>query len=591
MIAAPLLRLRALPAFLPRSSFRGSGTLVVASALIGPAWDVVLVPTPGVSVTLGRALILLAAAMLLVEWRRAPRPLPPIPRAVGLLIGGLAALWLWIVVNVNVWGCRCAGDLAGFSELIALSALAAVVATVEPRVRSATIIAVVVGATLAAALTLAGVDGLTAGTTAWADTASRLAGPYGNPNMLAFALAPALPAGLAAWWLSGLRCRLALAAALALVGVVLVLTFSRAGLLAALVGTGVVLVARHPGGSRAQRRTIAALALLIVSAALIYPAFAEWRRSANATQLERDLRGRDDSGWDAGVQGLIGGGPAMLANPASDVLEVRTSGAQQGVSRPIGPVRADDVVDLSFEARSLAEQTRLSFGLEDNLLGNGPAHASAALAKGWRTFRLRWEPTAASPDARLYAWTRTAGKGFRLRDVTTEVQRPGAPPSKVTHPAQLQGPALARLDEEQRANESRDARSRRLGVQLSLEAFASQPLRGIGWGRFPAYSTAHSEFEDLPTHNEYLRFLAELGVLGILLLTFAGGVVVVALWRGPRDVSTLAVAGMLATGATGLVFVNGLIAPGAAFAIALAAALACAASRTTRRPPTASEAP
>ncbi len=113
----------------------------------------------------------------------------------------------------------------------------------------------------------------------------------------------------------------------------------------------------------------------------------------------------------------------------------------------------------------------------------------------------------------------------------------------------------------------------------SLSAFATDPLRGIGWGRFAAYSSRHGGYGQLPTHDEYLRFLAELGVLGALLLLLCIAVVGWATWNGAWDELGLAVLGAFVTGAVGLVFVNGLVAPAVMMPLGFAAAVACARAR------------
>jgi len=575
MTAAVVSQERALSARL--GDFRRSAAVLVLMALCGPIWNVILVALPGASLTVGRGLIALGAVLLALDARRAPRPLPAVPRAVWLLLGALAALWAWAAASAVGWGCGCAGELAGLGELVAVTALAAALATFEPRVRPALVLAIVAGAALTAIMTLAGVDGLSAGTRSPSPDLARLSGPYGNPNFLAFALAFAIPAALAACRACEPRLRIALRVALVLVAVVLLLTYSRGALLAAAAGAVVVLVLARPARSRARRQAIAGIALAAVAAAVAYPVFVQERREASSVALGEELRAQDRSGWDASTQGLIPGEPTRMSNPSPGVLAVRTDGPGRGVSRRLGPARAGGTYELRFEARAASGTSALRFGLEDNTLGNGPAVAATTLDEGWRALRLRWRPTADSPSARLYVWAPAAGDGFELRAVMTIARAPGEPDVTTAHSTALLGTRADEVQAQRERLDARDVRTRRVGVELSLDAFASQPLRGIGWGRFVAYSGAHSEFNRLPTHDEYLRFLAELGIVGVALLALAGLAVATALrGGGPLDVMGIALLGMLVTGVVGLVFVNALSIVAIAAPLGIAAALACA---------------
>jgi hypothetical protein len=73
--------------------------------------------------------------------------------------------------------------------------------------------------------------------------------------------------------------------------------------------------------------------------------------------------------------------------------------------------------------------------------------------------------------------------------------------------------SFARLEDDYPC--SRDA------ARLALAAFWDQPIRGIGWERFPEYVPPHSDRGALASHDEYLRIAAELGLVGLLLS--AGG--------------------------------------------------------------------
>jgi hypothetical protein len=452
------------------------------------------------------------------------------------------------------------------------------------------VLAIIGGAVVAALLTIAGVGGLSAGARNPSPYTTRLAGPYGNPNFLAFAIGFAVPAGIAALGVWTGRARIVLGLAVAVVAAVLLLTFSRGGLLAAAAGAVLVLVLGQRRGSRRQWLTIAALLAVGAVSALAYPTFVEQRRHATDSALKMRLRALDRSGWDAGRQGLIPGAATEMRNPTRDVLEVRADGPGRGVSRALGRARRGDSYELHFQARAVGAPRELRFGIEDNLLGNGAVAAAATFGRGWQNATVRWEAPAESPNLRMYVWTAAAGPAFQIRDVRTVARRFGGPPVTRTISPELTGNRFAELTAQLARIDARDIRSREVGVDLSWRAFRSAPVRGIGWGRFPEYSTAHSVFRDLPTHNEYLRFLAELGLVGTGLLALSGLIVAASFWRRRLDPVGLALLGMLVTGAAGLVFVNALEAPAAAAPLGLAAALACA--RPARREhPIADEAP
>ncbi len=578
MRAAAQSRAIELSDLLPRSPFRRSGAVLLITAFSGPVWNVVLLDLPTVSLTVGRGLIVLALMLLALDARRTPSPLPRIAPAVGLLLAALGLLWAWTVVSTVSWGCDCSGDVAGFSELIAVVALVALLATYEPRLCLALLLAVIGGAVLAAVLTLAGVGGLSPGAQNPSPAIDRLSGPYGNPNFLAFAVACSVPAAIAVWRLVPAAVRFVFGTSLALVATVLVLTFSRGGLLAVAAGAALVLVLGQPRGSGARRRTVAGIAVAGAVMALAYPSFADLRRDANTRTVET-APAPDRSGWDARTQGLIPGRPTEMRNRGPRVLEVSSEGPGRGVSHPLPPVPLGGAQELHFDARAVAGAGPLRFGLEDNLLGNGPVQRTAAIDGRWQTLRVRWKPTAESPSPRLYVWAPEAGAGFQIRDIVTVYTSSGGGVTSTPIATALQGAVDVSPEEARAAQEKRDVDSRLFGAELALDAFASQPVRGIGWGDFPRYATAHAErdeFRGLPTHNEYLRFLAELGIIGAALLALVGIAVARAFWRRPLDVLGVALLGMLVTGAVGLAFVNGLAVVAIASPLGFAAALACA---------------
>ncbi|MFL5831418.1 MAG: hypothetical protein ACJ76X_15995, partial [Solirubrobacteraceae bacterium] len=287
-----------------------------------PVWGVALRPA---SLTIGRALILLAAAMLSLDWYLAPRPRPRLPRAPRLLIVGIAAVWVWTAANAAAWGCgTCGGDVYGLSELAAVCVLATVICAFEPALRSALVLSVLAGATLEAVLALVGVHGLTPGTADTSAVQGRLAGTFGNPNELGIALAFGVPAGLAALRIQPARWRSGIIAALLLIVVALGWTLSRSGILAAAAGGAVVLVLIQPARSSRRRAVIAGLLTAAAVIGIGYPAFSSLRQDAESRPINPALKARDRSGWDAIRFGMVQAAGAGLANPASGELEVRT---------------------------------------------------------------------------------------------------------------------------------------------------------------------------------------------------------------------------------------------------------------------------
>ena len=557
------------------SPYRWSCGLLLACAPLAQAWKVMVVPLPGVGLTVGRILILALAAAVVVEAARGPRPLPRAGRTVAAAGGVAGALLGWIAVSAGAWGCGCSGELAGFAELVAVAVLAFAVVSLEPRVVVPLLVSAVAGALLAAALSLAG-----AGWGAAPDGGGgRLAGPLGNPNYTAFGLALAGPAALALARIASGRARQAAVAALGLLAVAVVLTLSRGGTIAFVAG---VLAAAVPGLVRAgqRRKGIALVAAVLVAGAAAYPLFAAERRDAETSAPSEYLKYIDASGWDRAQRGsLIGGGPSSFANAGPGVLEVRPAAPGQGASFRWGSAQGGREYLLTLEARAQGG-ARVAFGLEDDQVGLGPVTAVRRLGPDWRRVRLAWTPTADARYARLYAWAPDSTSPFQLRAVRIDPAEGGEP---IVVPPALRGSQF----EQERARRIRDERRRDLGsrstaARLALEAFASAPVLGIGWGDFEAYSDANAEFGRLATHDDYLRFLAELGLVGaglLLALMALIGVAAAAMARGPV---TDGLRGVLVAGAVGLVFLNGLVASQAALGLALAAG-ACLALGGLRR--------
>ena len=112
---------------------------------------------------------------------------------------------------------------------------------------------------------------------------------------------------------------------------------------------------------------------------------------------------------------------------------------------------------------------------------------------------------------------------------------------------------------------------------MALDAFASHPVQGLGLQQFHSYAAEHSRFGELATHNTYAQVLAELGLIGTLLLLVSAAILVLSLWRGrPPPLLRATLVGTVVAGTVNLVFINGLSAPGNAMPLVLAVGFAAA---------------
>jgi O-antigen ligase len=127
--------------------------------------------------------------------------------------------------------------------------------------------------------------------------------------------------------------------------------------------------------------------------------------------------------------------------------------------------------------------------------------------------------------------------------------------------------------------EARNIDTRRAGVELGVQTFWSSPLLGIGWERFPRYAAARRDFGAIPTHNEYVRFAAELGAPGAVLLLLIAVAASLGVRHHPRGPLRWGTLGLLVAGGVGLLFVNGLVFPAASAPLAVGVGLACSAIR------------
>jgi hypothetical protein len=305
-------------------------------------------------------------------------------------------------------------------------------------------------------------------------------------------------------------------------------------------------------------------------------------------QLYRSL---DHSGWDATAQGFISGQAAHMSNDAArNMLLVQSNVPRTGVSHRFGTADPDFTYTLSFSARSTRRTTaRLRFALEDNFERNGPVWTESSIGRSWRRYSLSWRPSARSPDARLYVWQPEAPVAFAIRDVRIVARSGGGERSRTHHiGVRLLGSGYTaeqrQLREITGASERYYVESRSRGARLALSAFADEPIHGIGWERFTSLSLRRLPFGPLPTHDEYLRFLAELGIGGLVLLLVLGGAAFAALRSQPPGRLRTATTGALTGAAVSLLFINGLVVPSAGLWVVVVCCVAVAGAAARRAP-------
>ena len=221
----------------------------------------------------------------------------------------------------------------------------------------------------------------------------------------------------------------------------------------------------------------------------------------------------------------------------------------------------------------------MAYALEDNIQGNGIVLRETGAAPIPRPIHLGWRPTAESKHARSYVVSRRHAVDFAIRDVELRETREGRVTSTSQLATKLLGPSSTNSDVEHRYVEAR-----RQGVELAIDAFASDPLTGIGWERFPSYADEHGDYGAVPTHDEYVRFAAELGILGILPFVVAAVLAILGLREIRDDRLRWAVIGVIATGAVGLLFVNGLERASGAIPLAVALGISWAGDAAFRAP-------
>lgn len=534
--------------------------------------------------TVGRAAALFFGALLAADLLRyRPRQFRP-SLATALLVAGYVGLCAWAFLSAATTGCNCEGKAAGLFELTAIGLLAIVALGFEPRFRGDALIASLAGLTLAAALALAGVGALNSGTVDLTQTGGRLSGTYGNANELGLAAALGLPIALAYMTVTGTAKRLALAASIAILGLTLVLTYSRGGVLAAGVGIVAFAIWEVRGSWRRVGFVLVGAAATAAVAVALYSVFEDRRESASFAVVPAVLEAlnqRDVSGWDARARGPIPNGPSQLRNGGGGI-SVRGTGGGEGASFRWGEAETGGTYVLRFRARSPVSGARLDFALADRVAAGGPV-ASARLGPGWRSFSLAWRPRSRSPHAALFLWQPHEPADFTVGDVRVLAREPGSPARVIEVPDRLRGSVYAHLHEDASALEQRYVESRLDAARLALDAFGSAPLQGIGWSTFPDYSAKRDDYGRLAAHNQYLLVAAELGLTGLAFLFLLLAAPVVAARTAPPDRAAAAAVGVLAAAAAGMVFVEVLAAPQLAVPIAIAAAVLCARWRPDAR--------
>jgi hypothetical protein len=525
--------------------------------------------------TLGRsaaiAFAVLLAADLLEERPRGLRFSPSM-----LLLGGAyVGLWAWMYVNAETVGCNCGGKAGGFTEFAFIGVLSLVAIGVAPRLRGIALISVLCGTVLAALMALAGFGSLNSGTIDLTQTGGRLSGTYGNANELGFAAALGIPIALAYRSLAGRIGQVVFGAAVLILSVTIVLSYSRGAVIAAAVGT-LALLLWEARGSRWRLILILGVAGAgVLVAGILYAAFESERRDVSFVHVSPQLKvldQRDLSGWDSRALGPIPRGPSRLSNQGESIA-VRSSRSGEGASFRWGEGRAGTSYVLSLRAKSDEERIPFNYALGD---ADRPADRTghARLGPGWRDLKLTWRPRSNSPHATLYLWQVGGPSRFSFQNV--RVTSKGEEAAAIDVPDRLEGSIYDRLQSEARRSESRYIESRLDAADLAFHAFRSEPLVGIGWSTFPEYAAEHLDYGPLAVHNQYLAMMAELGIIGLALLVMAG----VALALGLRQMTPgrpeAAALGLLAAAAAGFVFVEALPAPQLSVPIAIAAAVLCA---------------
>jgi len=548
-----------------RAPFGLSGACLALALLLASRWE----SEPSASlpqVTVGRLCISLVIALLGLDLWRARGTLRLPARSGSLLIVGLLGESAVILLSIAFRGRNSEGALSGFLELTLVAITVLVVADAHPRARLPLLMCAAIGALLG------NLDALIFGhpLVALRGGGERLAGHYGNPNLLGFAGSLAVPIFVTlAILLRRRRAVWLLGAAIILAPILL--SYSRGAILGAGAGVIASLSLTQTGGRRRLRAAVVGCLLLGTLAALAYPLYLNLRTEADFGS-NLTARAPDRSGWDPSAQGLIGLGPSGLSNPNREALRITATKAGEGASLPLGEARVHRRYLLSFAASASLRGIELAYALEDNLLGDGAVRRTILLTPTPRRVAIAWTPTRNAPHARAYIWLPLGGK------VTLSRLNFGQAKTLLKPlPTQL----LGRVDRFA-SSESHFVNSREDAAHLALDLFIQKPLTGIGWQQFTVYSATRLHYGPLATHDEYLRYAAELGLPGLLFLFLIIATVANAAVRvSPTDVRVAATA-CLAAGAVGLLFVNALETPSISLPLFVSAALICTGSFVQR---------
>lgn len=558
-----------------RAPFGLSGAFLALALLLASRWE--SIPSTSLpQVTVGRLCISLVIASIGLDlWRvRGTLRLPV--RSGSLLIVGLLGEGAIILLSIAIRGRNSEGALAGYLEMTLVAIAVLVVAEAHPRGRLPLLACAATGALLG------NLDALIFGNplVALRGAGERLAGHYGNPNLLGFAGSLAVPIFVTlAIQLRRRRAIWLLGAAIILAPILL--SYSRGAILGTGAGVIASLSLTQTGGRRRLQAGVVGCLLFGTLAAVAYPLYLDLRTEADFGS-NLTARDPDRSGWDPGAQGLIGLGPSELSNPNRAALRITATKAGEGASLPLGEARIHRHYLLSFTASAPLRGIELAYGLEDNLLGDGPVTRTVLLTPTPRRLAVAWTPARDAPHARAYIWLPLGGKVTLSR---LDLGQVGALPKRL--PTQLLGRVNTFA-----SSESHFVHSREDAAHLALDLFIQKPLTGIGWQQFADYSATRLHYGALASHDEYLRYAAELGLPGLVFLILIIATVANAAIRiSPTDVR-VAAAACVVSGAVGLPFVNALEAPNISLPLFVSAALICTGSfarRTDASRPTTSQ--
>lgn len=535
-----------------------SCTAIGIALLVASRWETAPFASVHV-VTLGRISLLLIGAAFVLEICLSGDMARFMPDRIGLAFAtGMLGEALLIVVSVATRGQNSSGALNGYLELTFVGIAALLAARSHPEARLMLLTCAAGGALLGCAAALVFGHPIAA----IRDAGERLSGHYGNPNFLGFAASLAVPLFVALGRRSrgyGVAC---VVGTLVTVAVVL-MTYSRGALLGTVAGT-VAVIALVP--SQARRRLQVGVGLTVaigLFAYVTYPLYENLRTAADFGSSTASFP--DRSGWSPAEQGLLPAGPSTLSNPRPRTLRVSATRSGEGASVRLGVLEPHGRYILTFSASAPRRATELSYGLEDNLTGGGPTVQTTLLSPMPTRLSMTWVPNSRSPHARAYFWS-SFGGAIDLSRLTLR-----APTDSRRLPTRLRGRVNTAVQ-----SETRFVSSRQSAAQLALDLLLQHPLAGVGWQRFPSFAARRLHFGLLATHDDYVRYAAELGLPGVVFLLLSIAAVAAAALSSPRSLDRTAALGCITAGAVGLLFVNALEVPSICLPFVLSAGLLCA---------------